>query len=353
MNDTSDGAPRASKAPSATATGRWRRAAALVLVGLLVAAAGCSGLGGSVRTAPSSSTPDDGAGAETSGIDGTPTATSTATTNGTTTTSDGHGHDHSHGESTDSAGGSNSSDAALEGEMTVVVAGTQLSAEGVGSQSAGFWFGDESGSEYKVWHAAEGERPTLARALSAFGVEATAESLRYGGETYAESDSGVSLNYRVNGEPVKPTEYVLRSGDEVWVTVETPGMNVSVPGDHIHHDNSHVHGTIDFVVNGHEVDFSRDRYQVDSHSRYFHFEGGHADPWHAHSWSVTLKYAMSTLQGINVSDGTVTYNGTTYADDEAGTTVKILVNGEPVDPGEYLLKDGDHVRIAAESDAGS
>ncbi|WP_435159772.1 hypothetical protein [Haladaptatus sp. DFWS20] len=226
--------------------------------------------------------------------------------------------------------------------MTVVVGDTALDMDG-GSQSDGFWF---DGSKHKVWHHSGGD-VTLAQALSTVGVEATAETLTYDGTTYEESTDGTGLYYRVNGEPVNPTEYTLKDGDEVWATVETAEMNRDTPGDHIDHDYSHIHGNIDFVVNGHEIDFSKSKYQTASHSRYFHFEGGHADPWHAHSYSITLEYAMSTLDGISVSENSVTYEDQTYTDDDG---VSVTVNGNEVAPSGYYLKDGDHVEIVVESD---
>jgi len=140
-------------------------------------------------------------------------------------------------------------------------------------------------------------------------------------------------------------------GDEVWVTVETPGMNVPTPGEYIREDDQHVHGHLEFVVDGERLDFGRDRYQ--SNDRYFHFEGGDAAAWHAHSYSITLRYALSSLDGVDVSaDGrTVRVDGTTYREGEDGTTITIEVGGEPVEPGEYYLKDWDGVRVVVDDGA--
>jgi hypothetical protein len=107
----------------------------------------------------------------------------------------------------------------------------------------------------------------------------------------------------------------------------------------------HYHGTIELVVNGQQVDFSRDRYQMRADP--FHFEGGDGTRWHVHARGVTLEYAMTTL-GINVTESTVTYRGTTYRDSAPNTTVTVTVNGEPVTPSEYVLREDDHVRIVVE-----
>jgi len=116
---------------------------------------------------------------------------------------------------------------------------------------------------------------------------------------------------------------------------------------------AHDHGTIEMSVMGEAVDFSQDRYQLRADR--FHFEGGNGDVWHAHATGVTLEWAMSTL-GIELTENSVTYQGTTYSDDDPNTNVTVAVNGESVDPGSYVLQgapdtspqDGDQVQIIVE-----
>jgi sulfur carrier protein ThiS len=105
----------------------------------------------------------------------------------------------------------------------------------------------------------------------------------------------------------------------------------------------HYHGTITVTIDGQELDFSRREFQTQADP--FHFENGDGERWHVHARGVTLSYAMETL-GIDVTADTVTYDGTTYGDD-SGETVVVEVNGESVGPGEYVLQEGDHVRIVA------
>jgi hypothetical protein len=105
----------------------------------------------------------------------------------------------------------------------------------------------------------------------------------------------------------------------------------------------HYHGTIDATVGGQELDFSRDKFQLQAEA--FHFERGNGERWHVHAQRVTLAYAMGTL-GIDVTNGTVAYDGTTYGDDP-GETARVLVNGESVTPSEYVLQQDDTVRIVA------
>lgn len=107
----------------------------------------------------------------------------------------------------------------------------------------------------------------------------------------------------------------------------------------------HYHGTIAVVIDGERVDFSQDQYQLQADA--FHFEGGDGTRWHAHARGVTLAYAMETL-GIDVTDSSVTYRGTTYRDGDPNTTVSITVNGQSVAPSDHVLRDGDEIRIVVE-----
>jgi len=107
----------------------------------------------------------------------------------------------------------------------------------------------------------------------------------------------------------------------------------------------HYHGTMEMVVNGQEVDFSRTGYQMQSSS--FHFEGGVGTRWHVHAQGVTLQYALGTLE-MNATESSITYRDTTYRDSDSNTAVRITVNGEPVTPREYGLRGGDQVRIVVE-----
>lgn len=107
----------------------------------------------------------------------------------------------------------------------------------------------------------------------------------------------------------------------------------------------HYHGNIEVVVAGDRVDFSRDRYQLQSEA--FHFEGGGGTRWHVHARRVTLEYAMATLD-VDVTADTVTYDGTTYRDTDPGTDVTVAVNGASVQPSDYVLQEGDQITVRVE-----
>lgn len=117
--------------------------------------------------------------------------------------------------------------------------------------------------------------------------------------------------------------------------------------------SAHEHGTINVTIDGETLDFSRDRYQVgETGNRRLHFEGGTA-VWHKHATGITVEYALS-VHGIQVTEDSVTVDGTTYRASDPGTEVTVEVNGEPVDPSEYVIQgasaasaaeQGDHIRV--------
>lgn len=104
----------------------------------------------------------------------------------------------------------------------------------------------------------------------------------------------------------------------------------------------HTHGSITMQVMGETVDFSQDRYQTQAQA--FHFENNNGDRWHGHAQGITLQWAMQTLD-INVTESTVTYQGTTYRNSDPNVNVSVTVNGNPVQPSEYFLQEGDSIRI--------
>ena len=137
------------------------------------------------------------------------------------------------------------------------------------------------------------------------------------------------------------------SGDDGVAAAQTP-TNVG---------SAHHHGTLEMVVLGERVDFSQSQYQLQANA--FHFEAGEGTVWHVHAQGVTLDWAMSSL-GIEVTEHSVTFDGTTYRDSSPEYAVSVTVDGEPVDPETYVLQgtsgtqnaasQGDNVRIVVEAE---
>jgi hypothetical protein len=127
------------------------------------------------------------------------------------------------------------------------------------------------------------------------------------------------------------------------------GIDVAQMPDEVS-QSAHGHGHINVTIDGQELDFSQQQYQLEADP--FHFEGGDGRVWHTHAPGVTLEYAMATL-GIDVSQDSVTFEDTTYRDSDPDTNVTVTVNGTPVDPAEYELEgasvdnadQGDFIRI--------
>lgn len=262
--------------------------------------------------------------------------TTTQSTTAATTTAPGSTTTESTNESNDTESGTgNAANASMQGSMTVLIGGSQVQLAGDDGPVT-FRDGD------RAWFTGQSDT-TVAAALAAEDVELTAESLAYDGTTYDASADGTTVEVRVNGEPVDPTEYTLQDGDDVWVYVSTPETDIQPPGEYIKEAQPHQHGAIEVVVNGDALNLSKSKYQ--HQNDHFHLEGGDGDTWHGHTWSATYGWGLSTL-GINVTGDSVTIDGTTYEDGENGTSVRVLVNGEPVEhPDEYRLKDGDSIRV--------
>lgn len=302
-----------------------KRHLAALVVASMVLFAGCSGF------TSNGSTPSNSTDATTAT---TTAGTTTSATDTTSTTNASNG-----GESSDNASSSgNAAKASMQGTMTVLIGGSKVPLSG-DSGPVTFRHGD------RTWVTSQ-QGTTVAQALAAEGIELTNSTLTYDGTTYDDATDGTTVEVRVNGQSVDPTQHTLQSSDSVWVYVSTSETNFQPPGKYIQEENDHQHGAISVVVNGDAVNLSKAKYQ--HQAEHFHLEGGDGETWHAHTWSATYAWAMSTL-GMNVTADTVTIAGTTYDDSEDGTTVQVLVNGDPVEnPKEYRLKDGDQIRIVVE-----
>lgn len=306
-----------------------KRYGIVIAVSLLLVTAGCSGAGSSPDATPTNATTS---------------ASTTPASNATTAQSTTQQTEQS---TTQTTTEDDSRTAAAGGEMAVVIDDERLDVSEIAStnESSPFWVEDSGATA--TWQRTDAD-VTLAEGLETLGVTVTENGVAYDGTTYRDGADNTSVAVRVNGVSVD-SDYVLQEGDEVWVVAVTHPLDQPVPGDHIEHDELHVHGYINMTVDGEAVNFSQPKYKTPGHNQHFHFEGDTAPLWHAHSWSVTLGYAMDTLPGINVTEDSVTYDNTTYERGDAGTSLTVEVNGDVVDPSRYVLKDGDKVTIEVES----
>jgi len=128
--------------------------------------------------------------------------------------------------------------------------------------------------------------------------------------------------------------------------------------------SAHTHGTITSMIDGEPLNLAQDQYIFADDN--FHLDGPQDQIeedlfiWHVHAEGVTLEYALETFGMEVAEDGSeVSFQGTTYSEDDPDTELQLLVNGESVTPGEYELSgtttnraaqgEGDYVRVVLNS----
>lgn len=316
-----------------------RRGILLALVACCVAGAGCTGLLGDGGSTPSAAPAESPAQSPTGPTHAAPSDTATSD-RGSETTTDGHAHTHGTGTETGGAA-SEPPDSSTAGRITVAVDGTQLNLSSR-DRPDGF---DVTADDEHTWVAAN-ESTTLAAALGSFGLAANETALAVDGETYRDGVNGTTVAYRVDGEPVDPTNYEIQDADFVWVTVHTPATPATPSGAAIDVGQQHAHGPINVTVEGSQLDFSRERFQ--GADRFFHFEGGNGETWHAHHTAVSLEYALNSLPDVAANASSFTHDGTVYDAASPNVSISYRVGGESVEPGEYYLNDGDAITVVVE-----
>ncbi|MFA9428485.1 hypothetical protein [Natronorubrum sp. A-ect3] len=119
----------------------------------------------------------------------------------------------------------------------------------------------------------------------------------------------------------------------------------------------HEHGTL--TVQYDETVVAFDDPELTERDNCFHFhDHDNGEIWHAHCADVSIEYALETLD-MDVTAESATIDGQTF-DEADGDTVSVTVNGEDVDPQEYILEGvesvddatdgaGDHVEIVVTS----
>lgn len=107
----------------------------------------------------------------------------------------------------------------------------------------------------------------------------------------------------------------------------------------------HYHGQVTITVDGQQVDLSQQQYQLQANA--VHHEAGNGQRWHVHAQRVSVEYYLESLGFGPVTETTFQYNGETYSEAE-GDTVRYLVNGQEIDPQQYIFQDGDTLRVVVE-----
>ena len=119
----------------------------------------------------------------------------------------------------------------------------------------------------------------------------------------------------------------------------------------------HEHGTIAVSYDGTEVDFDDPQYVLRDECFHFHTADS-SELWHTHCEDVTIEYALETL-GMELTGDSFSVDAESFSVAD-GDTISVTVDGEPVDPQEYVLDGvgsvedaadgaGDHVEVVVES----
>lgn len=101
------------------------------------------------------------------------------------------------------------------GTIEVIIDGQEIdfSQERYQNQAGAFHF---EGGEGSRWHV-HAQNVTLEYAMGTLGFDITDSSVRYQGQTYQDGAPNGTVTITVNEEPVDPSTYVLRDGDQIRI----------------------------------------------------------------------------------------------------------------------------------------
>ena len=119
--------------------------------------------------------------------------------------------------------------------------------------------------------------------------------------------------------------------------LERPDQNFGALG------SEHVHAAFAVKINGEELDFSQEKYQVQS--QYIHVENNDGNTLHRHATGVPVGEFFASL-GMNVTDSCFTLeNKTSYCSD-GNSNLEFYVNGNKTNSiANYILKEDDRILI--------
>ena len=119
--------------------------------------------------------------------------------------------------------------------------------------------------------------------------------------------------------------------------LERPDQNFGALG------SEHVHAAFAVKINGEELDFSQEKYQVQS--QYIHVENNDGNTLHRHATGVPVGEFFASL-GMNVTDSCFTLeNKTSYCSD-GNSNLEFYVNGNKTNSiANYILKEDNRILI--------
>lgn len=151
---------------------------------------------------------------------------------------------------------------------------------------------------------------------------------------------------------------LLRALAAVGGIAPVAGCSVEDPAGDSGDDSVDASGDIEMVIDGEPVDLSADRFQAEyaeTDSIDFHLHEDD-DNWYMEGRErLTLGEAIDHLPhvGYERSEGgdVVTVDGEAYDEADPGVEIAFSIDGEAVDPTDYVLRDGDAIRIEIEPGA--
>ena len=108
--------------------------------------------------------------------------------------------------------------------------------------------------------------------------------------------------------------------------------------------SAHEHSSISIMIFGHELDFTKREFQLQSY--FIHLENSNGYVIHRHSKDVTMEYFFETLNLGLLPNCIVLNDGKKFCTDK-DYTLKFYINEKKIDDlGDYLIFDGDLILIS-------
>src|SRR5512145_483996 len=119
--------------------------------------------------------------------------------------------------------------------------------------------------------------------------------------------------------------------------LEKPGENFRAFG------SEHVHAPFAVKINGEKLDFSQEKYQVQS--QYIHVENNDGNTLHRHATGVPVGEFFASL-GMNVTDSCFTLENKTSYCSSGNSNLEFYVNGNKTNSiANYILNEDDRILI--------
>ena len=126
-------------------------------------------------------------------------------------------------------------------------------------------------------------------------------------------------------------------------SISVYSQNVKPPTDYGPLGSAHVHAAFAVKLNGTQLDFSKDKYQVKS--RYMHVENGDGTTLHRHATGVPIAEFFKSIR-MNTTDTCFTTDNKTQYCSNGNQNLEFFVNGNRTKSiADYVFNDDDRILI--------